>query len=548
MSVFRADLRRTSRRGWPAMLRAGYALALLVALGGVFAKWFGVGRLAPGEWFSAAADLPIRDVASFAREFAVACFTVQVAAVLVITPALTAGAITEERQRRTLDDLLITGLSSRRIVFGKLFARWVHLNGILFAGLPVLAMTVCWGGVDLMELSLGFAATALLALPAAALGMWTSVEQRTVNAAVLTAYCITPVGLVGLVQASFFAAVVIAMIPYLGTLVASQTLMVVIPCLSLLVFTGIIGQMAARRLRFTDLAVVKDWPPKPKKSRGIPFVRPTPRPRPIPFVRPAPPPTPIVVPDDDDDPLVWRERRVGQFVGHNDALPLWGVIAACALVTAVLVLVLVVEAARGEGGVQLYRASGRLLVFGPLAVLVFAATLSAAVSVTRDRERQTLDGLLTLPGGRPAVLWAKWLGVFGRDRALVWTAAVPLGLGLLLGGFNPLAVPVLAVGVAAQVVFGVSLGLYCSVRAGTTTRAAVAAGLGMLASCVVPLFLPSPAHPLSPAATWWTLPRWGDWLPVDYLVGVPIAAMIQFAAAVGLWRLTRQCFDREADC
>src|SRR5215213_9076115 len=191
MSVFLADLRRTTRRGRPALLRTGYAAALLAALAVVFARWFGVGRLAPGEWFAAAPDLPIRDVASFAREFAAACLAVQFAAVLLITPAFTAGAVAEERQRRTLDDLLITGLSSRRIVFGKLAARWVQVVGVLAAGLPVLFAAMSWGGLDLTQLVAGFVFTALVALAATAFGLWCSVEQRTVNGAVFVAYCLT---------------------------------------------------------------------------------------------------------------------------------------------------------------------------------------------------------------------------------------------------------------------------------------------------------------------------------------------------------------------
>src|SRR5439155_10298292 len=113
---------------------------LLVALAGVFAKWFGADRLAPAGWFGPAPDMPLRDLAAFAREFSAACLAVQFGAVLLITPALTAGAIAEERQRQTLDDLLLTRLSGRDIVLGKLAARWVQVVGVLLAGVPVLCL------------------------------------------------------------------------------------------------------------------------------------------------------------------------------------------------------------------------------------------------------------------------------------------------------------------------------------------------------------------------------------------------------------------------
>src|SRR5439155_15782884 len=99
-------------------------------------------------------------------------------------------------------------------------------------------------------------------------------------------------------------------------------------------------------------------------------------------------------------------------------------------------------------------------------------------------ERRTLDGLLTLPGGRAAVLRAKWRGVLDRGRTVAAIAAVPLACGLAFGGFPP---AVLVLCAAAQLAFCVSLGLYCSVRARTTTRACVGAGLGLLAVSVLPL-------------------------------------------------------------
>lgn len=546
VSVFLADVRRTTRRGRPALLRTGYAAALLIALAVVFARWFGVGRLAPTRWFDVA-DLPNRDVARFAHEFAIACFVVQVAAVLVITPAFTAGAIAEERQRRTLDDLLITGLSSRRIVFGKLAARWVQLVGVLLAGVPVFAISASWGGVDVLELALGFAATALLALAAAAIGLWASVEQRSVNAAVLMAYCVTIPVLVAFGQTSIYGGFFVGMLCTFAGLLDLQTLMIVTPVGGLLAFTGLLGLMAARRLRLTDLARVEDWPPRPKPRRRIPFARPASRPRPVPFVRPAPPPSPVIVPGPHDEPLLWRERRFGRLVGRNAVVPVWSLAFVTAVATVPLLLAVVFGVARSGAGDRLYEAAARLLVFGPLAGMVLAATMSAASSVTRERERQTLDGLLTLPGGRAAVLRAKWLGVFGRDRAIVWAAAVPLALGLLLGGFHPLAMPVLAVGVAVHLVLGVTLGLACSVVAGTTTRACVGAGIGLLAMSVVPLFGPEVAWLLSPAAAWWAVPRFGDRHLQAYGIMVTAAAVFEIAAAFGLWLWARYRFEREAD-
>src|SRR5262249_11370707 len=169
MEVFLFDLLRTTRRGRPAFLRGLYGLVLLAALGGVFLRWFGPGQLAPGRLFAPGPQVPPREVARFAAEFTAAFLLVQLAALLVLTPAATAGAVAEERQRRTLDGLLTSDLSGRAIVFGKAAAGWLQTLAVLFAGLPVLALLQWWGGVDLPVLLAGFAVAALAALSLVAL-------------------------------------------------------------------------------------------------------------------------------------------------------------------------------------------------------------------------------------------------------------------------------------------------------------------------------------------------------------------------------------------
>src|SRR5215213_268945 len=108
MFVFLYDLVRTTRRGRAAVLRTAYALALLVALGGLFSRWF-PGALAPDRLFVASA-VGTRENARFGQEFAATCLLVQFAAAVLLTPVYAAGAIAEERQRGTLDGLLVTDL------------------------------------------------------------------------------------------------------------------------------------------------------------------------------------------------------------------------------------------------------------------------------------------------------------------------------------------------------------------------------------------------------------------------------------------------------
>ena len=68
--------------------------------------------------------------------------------VVALTPAFTAAAITDEKERKTLDFLLVTDLSTREIVFGKLAARAGALFTLVLAGLPILSLIQFFGGIE----------------------------------------------------------------------------------------------------------------------------------------------------------------------------------------------------------------------------------------------------------------------------------------------------------------------------------------------------------------------------------------------------------------
>jgi hypothetical protein len=96
----------------------------------------------------------------------------------------------------------------------------------------------------------------------------------------------------------------------------------------------------------------------------------------------------------------------------------------------------------------------------------------AAACVCRERERGTLDTLLTLPVSRAAVLGVKWLGAVlasGCGHAIVFLVAMNLGIGAIPLRNSALLLCVLAV----QVAFLASLGVRVSVSARTTLRAQV---------------------------------------------------------------------------
>ena len=91
------------------------------------------------------------DPQSMVGMYTVLC-AMQMALMLLAVPALTAGAISAERERQTLDLLLMTKMSSFSIVIGKLMSSMSMLLLLMVATLPVFSIAFYFGGVSLLAL------------------------------------------------------------------------------------------------------------------------------------------------------------------------------------------------------------------------------------------------------------------------------------------------------------------------------------------------------------------------------------------------------------
>jgi ABC-type transport system involved in multi-copper enzyme maturation permease subunit len=72
---------------------------------------------------------------------------VEMALAIGLAPALTAGAVCEERRRCRLEELLVTDLDAREIVFGKFTAGLAGLAMVVGVLVPLLIMTAILGGL-----------------------------------------------------------------------------------------------------------------------------------------------------------------------------------------------------------------------------------------------------------------------------------------------------------------------------------------------------------------------------------------------------------------
>ena len=76
----------------------------------------------------------------------------QLALMCFLAPVFTAGAITQERDAQTFNILLSTPLSNAQIVFGSLLSRLYFVVVLLLAGLPVFFVTMIYGGVTAAQI------------------------------------------------------------------------------------------------------------------------------------------------------------------------------------------------------------------------------------------------------------------------------------------------------------------------------------------------------------------------------------------------------------
>ncbi|MBO0686987.1 MAG: ABC transporter permease [Candidatus Dormibacteraeota bacterium] len=73
---------------------------------------------------------------------------IQISLISLFAPALAAGAISGERERQTLDVLLVSRVSALGIVWGKLVASVAFMLLLILAALPLFAAVFLFGGID----------------------------------------------------------------------------------------------------------------------------------------------------------------------------------------------------------------------------------------------------------------------------------------------------------------------------------------------------------------------------------------------------------------
>ncbi|MCS7301557.1 MAG: ABC transporter permease [Fimbriimonadales bacterium] len=108
--------------------------------------------------------------------------------IVLIAPALTANAITLERERKTMELLLATPLTARHLLTGKLVASMAFVVLLLALTLPVNAVSVLLGGASFADLLKAYLIIASGAMVLCSIALFTSVYARNSTMAVLWSY------------------------------------------------------------------------------------------------------------------------------------------------------------------------------------------------------------------------------------------------------------------------------------------------------------------------------------------------------------------------
>jgi ABC-type Na+ efflux pump permease subunit len=107
--------------------------------------------------------------------------------------------------------------------------------------------------------------------------------------------------------------------------------------------------------------------------------------------------------------------------------------------------------------------------------LMLAAAVRGAAAVRIEKDKDTLDALLTSPLSTREILYGKWVGCLWGLRWLgVWLGAIYL-VGVVTGGLSPLAVPLLAGALLVYCGVTALLGIWCSCGSPSASGDAVAA-------------------------------------------------------------------------
>jgi ABC-type transport system involved in multi-copper enzyme maturation permease subunit len=425
----------------------------------------------------------------------------------MMAPSFAAGAITGEKERKTYEMLLASPLRPAAIVIGKLVASLTHLAVLVFASLPIVMLCLPLGGVSLYEVL-----AAYLGLIACS-----SFFQRTAAALVVSYLLILPLALVGVLL--WFS------LSDSGTLRLLLTVTVV-PAAGLALCVALLTNTSARLLHPPDVGSegneVVDLEQEAQEAVGLVIQRDQ-------F------PDKLFAPAKRDDFLAdgvnpVYDKEIRSEIFSQGTLMLRLVIQVSMVLAIPLMAVCLYIWSQHAAWYISY-----VVLFNMLVGPVFSAG-----SVTSERERQTLDLLLTTIVTPWQILWGKLVAALRVSSVLTMFLLWPVLLACIMVTSywtNLLSVAAYLTIVLMTCVTTAMVALGCSVMFRKTAHSLMASYLVVIVLFCLPMafnFFATEFYPMHPTTQ---LVKWAG-------ISSPFAAA--FAIPLDMSLLGTQSTDAES--
>ncbi len=331
----------------------------------------------------------------------------------LMAPSFAAGTITGEKERHTYEMLLASPLRPAAIVLGKLMASLAHLAVLIFSSLPIVMLCLPLGGVSLYEVLAAYMALILSVITFGMISVaCSSFFHRTAASLVVSYLLILPLALIGVFFWYWFSTV--------GEFRLILTL-TLLPGLALALCAALFANTSARLLHPPDVGSegkdVVDLDREAEQAVGLVIQRDQ-----FPDRLFAPAKRNDLM-DDRANPVYDKEIRSEIF--SQGTLMLRLVIQVSMLLALPLMAVcLYIKPEYAPWYI------GYVVVFNMLVGPVFSAG-----SVSSERERETLDLLLTTIISPWQILWGKLIAGLRVSSVLTFFLLWPLLLACVLVSF-----------------------------------------------------------------------------------------------------------------
>ncbi|MFM1996072.1 MAG: hypothetical protein RLZZ111_459 [Planctomycetota bacterium] len=368
-------------------------------------------------------------------------------------------AVTNEKDRRTLELLLISRLSDAQLVLGKLAGSLLRVLLLLLSAVPVFVIASLFGGVTMPQLARLFAVTTAAALVAASVATCVAFwKDTTFQALAITTFALVAWVAAGEVVAGRFGPAVAARVsPARAVFAALEPdggggLGAFLGVCAAVIALANAWAVARARAWNTTQEVRRQSATATDDAAGPAMAR-----RPSRRVW--------------SNPVLWREICTR---AHGKALLL--IRLAWLLLFAAAVTGIVAEARRP-------RPDGLAVAVAVVPVALaslLAVTAMAVTSITTERDRGALDVLLVTDLEPAEFVWGKVLGVLAAAREIVLLPLLACGALAATGITTVENAVYMALGMALLLFFAAVLGLYAGLsHAGS--RRAIAVALGTVA-------------------------------------------------------------------